>query len=160
MKGGEASTDNCPPCPVCQGKLNEQPTEKKGFFSNLFTFGNKANSKLKETQNKVVDGVVSKGIEVQGKAKEALNKIIGKEGSPTQEQQQQQQPPQEQQQQPPQEQQQQPPQEQQQQPPQSGGRKRKYKNKKTSTKKHLKKRTIKKNSYKKRSTKKRVVKRR
>ena len=32
MKGGEASTDNCPPCPVCQGKLNEQPTEKKVFF--------------------------------------------------------------------------------------------------------------------------------
>ena len=37
MDNEDIRPDNCPPCPVCEGKLDEQPKEEKtGFFGKLF----------------------------------------------------------------------------------------------------------------------------
>ena len=148
MDNEDIRPDNCPPCPICEGKLDEQPKEEKtGFFSKWF---GKGENKIKKTQDKLINNVTQTANEATNNIKSVgviamnpLNKFLG-QGEKAQG--------------PPQG----PPQEQE----QMGGRKYKNKNKKRTNKKkrtNNKKRTNKKNGskkhLKKRTTKKRFIKR-
>jgi len=162
MDNEDIRPDNCPPCPICEGKLDEQPKEEKtGFFGKLFGMGKKAENKLADTQDKLIGNVKDSANNAKNKVKSIgkfavapLNKFLG-QGENAQGQAQAQGPPQgENVQGPPQGQE------------QMGGRKYKNKNKKRTNKKkrtNNKKRTNKKNGskkhLKKRTTKKRFIKR-
>ena len=163
MDNEDIRPDNCPPCPICEGKLDEQPKEEKtGFFGKLFGMGKKAENKLADTQDKLIGNVKDSANNAKNKVKSIgkfaiapLNKFLGQgenaqgenaQGENTQGQAQGQEQGQE----------------------QFGGRKNKNKNKnkkRTNKKKRTnnKKRTNKKNGskkhLKKRTTKKRFIKR-
>ena len=163
MDNEDIRPDNCPPCPVCEGKLDEQPKEEKtGFFGKLFGMGKKAENKLADTQDKLIGNVKESANKATNNVKSIgkfaiapLNKFLGQgENTQGQAQGQAQGEPQGE------------PQGQEQGQEQFGGRKNKNKNKKRTNKKkrtNNKKRTNKKNGskkhLKKRTTKKRFIKR-
>jgi hypothetical protein len=47
------SNNKCPPCPICESKNEEEKVEKIGFLQKFFSFGDKVEKGLQNTEDKV-----------------------------------------------------------------------------------------------------------
>ena len=141
MKGGEDSSDNCPPCPVCEERMKEEEPkpEKKGFFANLF---GKSEDTLNKVQTDAAGFVAQSADNAKNKTKSLargimgpINNFIGPTEEPAQQMQN----------------------EAKVQPQVGGGRRRRTKHKKHSNKKHSNNKHLKKGTTKKRGLRKHTI---